>query len=97
MGGGARVLGGNARPSANKQPSNEQIEQAAELLRFAEDQFVVWQPVKDPEGWMRVMPNRRQGVAGWITPCVLEQYACYGPVARSSAVLPSRSSVLTIW
>lgn len=70
-----------------KQPPREQIEQAEELLRFAEDQFVVWQPVKDPEGWMKVMPNRRQGVAGWITPCVLEQYTCYGPVARSSAVL----------
>jgi hypothetical protein len=60
---------------------------AEELLRFAEDQFVVWAPVKDPAGWKRVMPKRRKHAATWITPCVLEQYVCYDPVARSSAVM----------
>lgn len=67
--------------------SAQSVAQAEELLRFAEDQFVVWSPVRDPAGWRRVMPKRRKHVATWITPCVLEQYACYDPVARSSAVL----------
>ncbi len=67
--------------------SAESVARAEELLRFAEDQFVVWAPVKDPAGWKRVMPKRRKHVATWITPCVLEQYVCYDPVARSSAVM----------
>ena len=31
-------------------------------------------------------PVVRWGTSEWFTPCVLEQYACYGPVARSSAI-----------
>lgn len=65
----------------------QSLAQADELLRFAEDQFVAWSPVKDPLGWHRAMPDRRNNAAKWITPCVLEQYACYDPVARSSAIL----------
>jgi maltose/maltodextrin transport system substrate-binding protein len=72
---------------SEEHPSAERIAQAEELLRFAEDQFVVWSPVKSPQGWTKVMPKRRQHANKWITPCVLEQYVCYGPVARSSAVL----------
>jgi maltose/maltodextrin transport system substrate-binding protein len=64
-----------------------QLAQAEELLCFAEDQFTVWAPVKDPQGWKQAMPRRRKNVEVWITPCVLEQYACYDPVARSSAIL----------
>ena len=60
---------------------------AQDLLRFAEDQFVVWEgrPSADPV---------RQGADGagarsrrWLTPCVLEQYRCYAPVSASSAKL----------
>jgi hypothetical protein len=65
----------------------ESVANAEELLRFAEDQFVVWTPLRDPAGWQQVMPKRRKKAASWITPCVLEQYVCYGPVARSSAIL----------
>lgn len=65
----------------------QQIAQAEELLRFAEDQFVVWEPVKDPQGWARAHGPQVPVVAQhWMTPCVLEQYMCYLPVARSSAV-----------
>jgi hypothetical protein len=67
--------------------TTQSMARAEELLRFAEDQFVVWAPVRDPPGWRRVMPNRRKHAATWITPCVLEQYVCYDPVARSSAIL----------
>jgi hypothetical protein len=69
------------------QPSPADVQQAEELLRFAEDQFTVWAPVQDVEGWKRVMPKRRKNCETWMTPCVLEQYACYDPVARSSAIL----------
>ncbi len=68
-----------------KTPAN--IAQAEELLRFAEDQFVVWSPLTDPAGWRKAMPDRRKNYDKWITPNVLEQYACYDPVARSSAIL----------
>jgi hypothetical protein len=70
------------------QASSERIAQAEELLRFAEDQFVVWSPVRDPAGWNGIGERKKDAAAqNWITPCVLEQYACYLPVARSSAVL----------
>ena len=72
---------------SEKNPSPERIAQAEELLRFSEDQFVVWARVKNPKGWKAVMPNRRKQVGTWITPCVLEQYSCYAPVSGSSAIL----------
>ena len=70
-----------------KDTSEARLRLAHELLRFAEDQFVVWEgrPGADPV---------RQGADGagakarrWITPCVLEQYRCYAPVSASSAKL----------
>jgi hypothetical protein len=63
------------------------IDHAEELLRYAEDQFVVWAPVKDCEGWRKAMPDRRKNCDKWIANVVLEQYACYDPVARSSGIL----------
>ena len=72
---------------ADSKDHPERAAQADELLRFAEDQFVVWSPVKFPQQWEQAMPNRRKHMAVWITPCVLEQYACYDPVARSNAIV----------
>jgi len=63
------------------------VSQADELLRFAEDQFVVWAEVKDPDGWRKAMPKRLTTPHLWIAGCVLEQFTCYEPVARSSAIL----------
>jgi len=61
---------------------------ALDLLRFAEDQFVVWD--RPPA----VTPRKQNadGAAGarsrrWMLPCVLEQYRCYAPVCASSAKL----------
>jgi hypothetical protein len=70
----------------NPQRTREQVETARELLRFSEDQFVVWSPVTDPEGWRKVRLEREFKPPNWITPSVLEQYTCYMPVARSSAI-----------
>jgi maltose/maltodextrin transport system substrate-binding protein len=64
----------------------KQIATAKELLSFAEDQFVIWSPFKDVPGAHK-MNIKHSPVELWITPCVLEQYACYSPVARSSAIL----------
>ncbi len=44
---------------------------AEELLRFSEDQFVVWEPCGPKE-------DR-------VTPCALEQYRCYGPIVSTMA------------
>ena len=44
---------------------------AEELLRFSEDQFVVWEPCG---------PKEER-----ITPCALEQYRCYGPIVSTMA------------
>jgi maltose/maltodextrin transport system substrate-binding protein len=57
---------------------------ALEILRWAEDQFVVWE--KPPE-----FPPR-QGIEQlapkhWITPCSCEQYAMFEPVSGSSAFM----------
>ena len=49
----------------------EYIAMAEELLRFSEDQFVVWEPCGPKE-------DR-------VTPCALEQYRCYGPIVSTMA------------
>lgn len=61
---------------------------ALDLIRFAEDQFVMWAqpPTANPK------EQNPDGEAGsksrtWLLPCVLEQYRCYAPVNASSAKL----------
>ena len=49
----------------------EYIADAEELLRFAEDQFVIWE-------------HPSVGDAKWVTPCVLEQYKYYVPIDASA-------------
>ncbi len=49
---------------------------AEELLRFAEDQFVVWS---------KPMPSRWSKRGDWLLPCVLEQYYYYTPIDASAA------------
>lgn len=49
---------------------------ANELLRFCEDQFVIWE---------KPMPQSQYNVGEWITPCVLEQYHCYEPINASAS------------
>lgn len=72
--------------SAPHDPDNRAL--ALDLLRFAEDQFVMWdKPPSDS-------PTKQSadGQAGarskkWMLPCVVEQYRCYAPVNASSAKL----------
>ncbi|MFA6543118.1 MAG: hypothetical protein WCS99_01750 [Limisphaerales bacterium] len=61
---------------------------ALDLIRFAEDQFVMWAqpPVANPK---EQNPDGEAGAKSrtWLLPCVLEQYRCYAPVNASSAKL----------
>ena len=71
-----------------KSLSQTQRALALDLVRFAEDQFVMWaQPPTATPG-----KQSADGVAAakstrWMLPCVLEQYRCYAPVCASSAKL----------
>ncbi len=58
------------------------MELAKELIRFAEDQFVIWeQPIPKP--------NKNPGFdsSTWITPSVQEQYVFWTPVGRSAGIM----------
>jgi hypothetical protein len=67
-------------------PANRTL--ALDLLRFAEDQFVIWAqpPTASPKDQN---PDGEAGAKSrtWLLPCVLEQYRCYAPVSASSAKL----------
>jgi maltose/maltodextrin transport system substrate-binding protein len=54
----------------------ELIETAEELIRFGEDQFVIWE---------QPFPNETERTDNWITPCALEQYVYYVPIDASAA------------
>jgi uncharacterized protein YyaL (SSP411 family) len=60
----------------------ENVERAEEILRFAEDQFVVW---RDPPKLAR--RDERFDPRHWITPASTEQYAMFEPVSGSSAFM----------
>ena len=61
------------------------IAQARDILRYAEDQFVMWRSPCRSDGtgpWQPVYPFN-----SWRTPAVLEQYDCYSPIDASVAKL----------
>lgn len=64
-----------------KKCSKKDMDTARELLRYAEDQFVVW------EKQMPRYPIFMSHSSQWLTPCVLEQYAYYVPVDSSAAAM----------
>lgn len=62
----------------------ESMRLAVELMRFAEDQFVVW---KRPNPWPHPTPDgsKPYDTALWHTPAGLEQYGWYVPIDASTA------------
>jgi len=71
----------------------EYIEMAKELIRFAEDQFVVWEST-DPVLSYPWFPLASEwngtmlpGGYDWFIPCALEQYKFYTPIARSTQLM----------
>ena len=73
--------------------SKKRIAEAREVMRFAEDQFIVWEQA----GWAgssnvskwRTKEELRKKDWGWFrayhVPCGLEQYRCYVPIDTASA------------
>ena len=66
--------------TSNFPDSKEKIDTAEELMRFVEDQFVVW---NRPCPW----DKNDFDITCWPTPCCLEQYNWYVPVDASTAVI----------
>ncbi len=70
--------------------NKQQINVAEELIRYAEDQFVIWE---QPKNYVRTGngPSKRPSPGWnskyWITPCVLEQYTYWMPVTRSAGIM----------
>ena len=72
--------------SAKSTPDEQTL--ALDLLRFAEDQFVIWdQPPENRPGGQNEDGQASAKSKNWLLPCVLEQYRCYAPVCASSAKL----------
>ncbi len=64
----------------------ESIELAKELMRFAEDQFVIW---KRPYPWAHASNDggTPYDTSIWHTPCALEQYGWYVPIDSSASAI----------
>lgn len=64
--------------------NNKNLALAEELVRFSEDQFILWErPV--PKVYQAPRPGGRS--ENWITPSVQEQYVFWMPVGRAAGVM----------
>ncbi len=71
------------------------VAMAEELLRFAEDQFVVWEVLQETPVTTHPAtapaatkgPGKKAERSYWITPAVLEQFAFYVPICRSMGLM----------
>ena len=61
------------------------LAQAREILRFSEDQFVMWKTPCRPDGTGAWTPG--YPFFAWRAPTVLEQYRCYSPIDASASKL----------
>lgn len=68
----------------NSDKKAEHIKLAEELLRFSEDQFVIWEK---PEDVQVGQPNPARRGKNWITPSVQEQYVYWMPVGRAAGIM----------
>lgn len=69
--------------------NDTKTELAKELVRFAEDQFVIWEKPIDIEIELMEQNSSKLGYKSenWITPCVQEQYDWWMPVSRSAGIM----------
>jgi maltose/maltodextrin transport system substrate-binding protein len=74
----------------NSKDNSGNIKLAEELVRFSEDQFVIWEKPR-PD---LVIGKEGQGAMSknWITPSVQEQYVYWMPVGRAAGIM-----VTTFW
>jgi maltose/maltodextrin transport system substrate-binding protein len=73
----------------NDAENKESLQLAENLIRFAEDQFVIWErpkPITDPGHTAGYYPQN------WITPSVQEQYAYWRPISRAAGIM-----IVTYW
>lgn len=69
-------------------PDAKTLDLALEIIRFAEDQFVMWdQPPAVAPGKQTAGGAAAGRTSRWMLPCVVEQYRAYSPVCASSAKL----------
>lgn len=73
----------------NSQDNSQNIKLAEELIRFSEDQFVIWEKPMDITVGKAVPGNISKN---WITPSVQEQYVYWMPVGRTAGIM-----VTTFW
>jgi hypothetical protein len=68
----------------NSNGKTENLKLAEELIRFSEDQFVIWE---QPEN--KQTKNKGEGwkPENWITPSVQEQYVFWNPVGRAAGIM----------
>ena len=62
----------------------ESVSLAKELIRFCEDQFVVWEQPMPRGANTKTTAHKSEN---WITPCVMEQLVFWNPVGRSAAIM----------
>lgn len=65
-------------------PDSDDLALAKELIRFSEDQFVIWEK---PKPVLAEGRNPGSLPQNWVTPSVQEQYAFWRPIARSSGIM----------
>ena len=68
----------------NNRDDPESVSLAEELIRYSEDQFVIWErpkPIIAPEKNPGSLPQN------WITPSVQEQYAYWRPISRAAGIM----------
>ncbi len=68
----------------NGEGKAENVRLAEELVRFSEDQFVIWE---QPEDIQVGQPNPARRGKNWITPSVQEQYVYWMPVGRAAGIM----------
>lgn len=68
----------------NSKGKPENLKLAEELIRFSEDQFVIWEQPRD-----KPTQNKGEGwkAENWITPSVQEQYVFWNPVGRAAGIM----------
>lgn len=70
----------------HKKDNAKNVGLAEELIRYAEDQFVIWEkPAPVVTGKEEDSPGRKP--ENWITPSAQEQYVFWMPVGRTAAVM----------
>lgn len=70
----------------HKKDDPKNVALAGELIRYSEDQFVIWEK---PAPVVTVKANKGPGAnpKNWITPSTQEQYGFWMPVTRSAAIM----------